>query len=48
MTITKEDIIHDVFTKTKIDRKLAKSMVESIVKHIKDTLASGNDSGSKI
>ena len=40
MTTIKEDIVRDVITKIKIDRSLSKSMVESIVKQIKDTLAS--------
>ena len=43
MTIIKEDIIHDVITKTKLDRKIAKRLVESILKHIKDTLASSDN-----
>ena len=42
MTIIKEDIIHDVVTKLKINRNIAKNLVESILKHIKYTLASGN------
>lgn len=42
MTKRKEDIIQDVITKNKIERKLAKNLVESIVRNIKDTLASGN------
>jgi integration host factor subunit alpha len=42
MTRIKEDLIHDIRTKNKIDRKVAKSLVESIVKHIKDTLAAGD------
>jgi integration host factor subunit alpha len=42
MTIIKEDIVRDVTTKIKIDRNLAKSMVELILRTIKETLASGN------
>jgi len=42
MTIIKDDIVHDVMTKIKLDRNIAKNLVESILKHIKDTLASGN------
>jgi nucleoid DNA-binding protein len=42
MTIIKEDIIHSVITKIKIDRNLARNLVELIIRHIKDTLASGN------
>jgi integration host factor subunit alpha len=42
MTIIKEDIIHDVITKIKLDQNTARNLVESIVKHIKDTLASGD------
>jgi integration host factor subunit alpha len=42
MTKIKEDIIHDVRTKTKIDRSLARNLVESILRFIKETLASGD------
>jgi integration host factor subunit alpha len=42
MTIIKEDIVRDVTTKIKIDRSLAKSMVEFILRTIKETLSSGN------
>jgi integration host factor subunit alpha len=42
MTKIKEDIVRDVITKTKVDRNIARNLVESILKHIKDTLASGN------
>jgi integration host factor subunit alpha len=42
MTIIKEDIVRDITTKIKIDRNLAKSMVELILRTIKETLASGN------
>jgi integration host factor subunit alpha len=42
MTIIKEDIVRNVTTKIKIDRNLAKNLVELILKAIKDTLASGD------
>ena len=42
MTKIKEDIVRDVITKTKVDRNIARNLVESILKHIKDRLASGN------
>jgi integration host factor subunit alpha len=42
MTRIKEDIVRNVTTKIKIDRNLAKNLVELILKNIKDTLASGN------
>jgi len=42
MTVIKEDIVHDVMTKIKLDRNIARNLVKSILKHIKNTLASGN------
>lgn len=42
MTIIKDDIIHNVITKTKIDRNIAKILVETILRLIKETLASSN------
>ena len=42
MTIIKEDIIHDTTKKIKIDRNLAKHLVESILRTIKEGLASGD------
>ena len=42
MIILKEDIIHDVISKMKLDRNTARNLVELIIRHIKDTLASGN------
>lgn len=42
MTIIKEDIVHDVMTKVKLDRNIARNLVESLLKHFKNTLASGN------
>jgi integration host factor subunit alpha len=42
MTIIKEDIVHDVVTKIKIDQKLARNLVESVLRNIKETLASGD------
>jgi integration host factor subunit alpha len=42
MTRIKEDIVRNVTTKIKIDRNLAKNLVELILKAIKDTLASGD------
>jgi integration host factor subunit alpha len=42
MTRIKEDIVRNVATKIKIDRSIAKNLVELILKHIKDTLASGD------
>jgi integration host factor subunit alpha len=41
MTIIKENFVRNVITKTKIDRSLAKRLIESILKHIKESLASG-------
>jgi integration host factor subunit alpha len=43
MTKIKEDIIHAVITETKTDRNLARCLVESILRNIKNTLASGED-----
>jgi integration host factor subunit alpha len=42
MTTIKEDIVHDVMTKIKLDRNTARNLVELILKLIKDTLASGD------
>jgi len=42
MTVIKDDIVNDVMKKVKLDRNIAKNLVESIIRHIKDTLASGN------
>jgi integration host factor subunit alpha len=42
MTRIKEDIIRNVTTRIKIDRNLAKNLVELILKHIKNTLTSGD------
>ncbi len=42
MTRIKEDIIRDVMAKIKIVRNVAKNCVESIIRIIKDTLASGD------
>ncbi|MBT4525559.1 MAG: hypothetical protein HOC24_03295 [Deltaproteobacteria bacterium] len=42
MAIIKEDIILDLMKKTKIDRSIAKKLVETIIKLIKETLAAGN------
>ena len=41
MAIIKEDIILDLMKKTKIDRSIAKKLVETIIKLIKETLAAG-------
>jgi integration host factor subunit alpha len=41
MTIIKEDIVDNVMKKTKIDRNTARNLVGSILKNIKNTLASG-------
>jgi integration host factor subunit alpha len=43
MTTIKEDIVHAVMKKTKSDRNTARNLVESILKHIKNSLASGDD-----
>lgn len=42
MTIIKEDIIRSVVTKTKTDRNLAKSLVELIIRTIKEKLSTGD------
>jgi integration host factor subunit alpha len=43
MTIVKDDIISEVMTNLSLDRKPAKHLVESILRSLKDKLASGND-----
>ena len=43
MTKIKDDIIQNLVTRIKIDRNLAKSLVESLLRHIKESLASGDD-----
>ena len=42
MTIIKDDIVNEVITKTKVDRNMAKNLVELILKTIKETLALGD------
>jgi nucleoid DNA-binding protein len=42
MIILKEDIIHDVISKMKLDRNTARNLVELILKHIKEILASSD------
>ena len=41
MTRIKDDIVHNIATNIKIERSLAKRLIESILKHIKESLASG-------
>ncbi|MBT4288635.1 MAG: integration host factor subunit alpha [Deltaproteobacteria bacterium] len=43
MTVTKDDIVNGVMKKTKLDRNIAKNLIESLVKIVKGTLASGED-----
>ena len=43
MTRIKEDIIRDVMTKVTLDRKYAKSLVESILRILKNSLQSGEE-----
>jgi len=43
MTRIKEDIIRDVMTKITLDRKYAKSLVEAILKIVKESLATGEE-----
>jgi len=43
MTIVKDDIISEVMTNLSLDHKPAKHLVESILRSLKDKLASGND-----
>ncbi|MCP4298771.1 MAG: integration host factor subunit alpha [Proteobacteria bacterium] len=43
MTRIKEDIIRDVMTKITLDRKYAKSLVESILDIIKQSLKDGEE-----
>jgi integration host factor subunit alpha len=43
MTKIKDDIIQNLIIKIKIDRNLAKSLVESLLRHIKESLALGGD-----
>jgi integration host factor subunit alpha len=42
MTRIKEDIIRDVMTQITLDRNTARNLVESILKLIKESLASGD------
>ena len=42
MTIIKEDIIREVMSKITLDRNTATKLVESILRIIKETLASGD------
>jgi integration host factor subunit alpha len=42
MTRIKEDIVRDVMTQIALDRKTARNLVESILKLIKESLASGD------
>jgi integration host factor subunit alpha len=42
MTIIKDDIVNNVMKKIKIDRNTARNLVESILRNIKNTLASGD------
>jgi len=42
MTRIKEDIIRDVMSKIALDRNTAGHLVESVLRNIKDTLASGD------
>ena len=42
MTRIKEDIVRDTITKLTLDQKAAKNIIESILKIIKDTLATGD------
>ena len=42
MTVVKEDIIRDVMSQITLDRNTARNLVESILRIIKDTLASGD------
>jgi integration host factor subunit alpha len=43
MTIIKDDIVNDVMKKVKLDRNMARNLVESIIKHLKITLTTGDD-----
>jgi integration host factor subunit alpha len=43
MTLIKEDIVNDVMKKIKLDRNLAKSLIESLLRYIKESLASCSD-----
>ncbi len=43
MTRIKEDIIREVMSRVNIDHKLAKKLVEEILRNIKESLSSGND-----
>jgi integration host factor subunit alpha len=42
MTRIKEDIIRDIMTKITLDRSTARNLIESLLRIIKDTLASGD------
>jgi integration host factor subunit alpha len=42
MTRIKEDIIRDVMTQITLDRSTARNLVESILRNVKETLASGD------
>lgn len=41
MTRIKDDIVHIIMEKTKLERIIAKALVESILRYIKKTLESG-------
>ncbi|MBU2514143.1 HU family DNA-binding protein [bacterium] len=43
MTIIKEDIIRTLSTSTKIEVKQSKSMIQALLKIIKDTFGNGDD-----
>jgi integration host factor subunit alpha len=43
MTKIKDDIIQNLVTRIKIDRNLAKNLIESLLIYIKESLGSGNE-----
>ncbi len=42
MTRKKEDIVREVMSKITVDRSTARNLVESVLRNIKETLASGD------
>ena len=43
MTIIKEDIVLNVMNELALDHKIAKKLIESILRNVMNTLASGED-----